>query len=230
MGRLLTGDAFSATGPKYRSAKGVTYFQGRALGDVGECGWIGPSGRVEDADGWAKLAGTSKDGCDPSVSAWLGTADRESFNDGSAVYSRVNCPPPSTDGNASLGTFGGFTYTIRATPVYYNLDWNWNGTQYDAQQARDKVGELPAGTGLHYRYTTKGGKFANVFMDGNSGSFGWAFIDASAVPYVDYWSPASDPPNYKRFDCDSSTTPASVVPKPWTLWLTIGGAPVFTSP
>jgi hypothetical protein len=229
MGRLFVGDAFSALGTGYKSLKGESYFEARALGEIGECAWVGPSGRVENDKAWAQRSGTTLTGCSPSVSAWLGTADRESFNDGSAIYSHVNCPPPSTNDSDSLGTFGGYTFTTRATPVYYNLDWTWNGIQYDARSARDKVGELPVGTGLHYRYTTKGGKFANVFMDGNSGSYGWAFVNSDAVPHVGYWSPASDPPNYKQFDCNSATVPATDVARPWTLWLTLGGQSIVVT-
>lgn len=226
MGRLFVGDAFSAVGPSYKSLKGETYYQAHALGDVGACAWAGPSGRVENDAQWAKLTGTSSAACEPTISTWLGTSNRNRFNDGSALYSHVNCPPPSTEDSDSLGTFGGYTHTTGATPIYYNLDWSWNGVQYDAETARASVGELPAGTGVHYRYTTKNGKFANVFMDGNSGSFGWAFINADAVPQIGYWSPASDPPNYKLFDCNSKTLPASDVVKPWNLWLTLGGQPI----
>jgi hypothetical protein len=223
MGRLFTGDAFSSDGPPYISLKGETYYRARALGDVLECGWVGPSGKVDNDQAWALAAGTSQSGCDPSVLSWLGTNTRVSFNDGSALYSHVNCPPPSTEDNESLGTFGGLTYTTKPTAVYYNVDWNWDGVQYDATTPRDQAGEIPAGTAVFYRYTTKSGRFANVFFDGNSGSYGWAFIDRAAVTPVDYWSPASDPPNYRAFHCNSRVAPAAEVRKPWLLWLAVGG-------
>jgi len=222
MGRLFTGDAFSADGTKYQSPKGVTYFRAKALGDLSACAWVGPSGRVDDTAPWATAAGASTASCETSVVSWLG-GDRATFNDGQALYSKINCPPPSTDGASTLGTFGGYTFTNKSTPVYYNLEWRWDGVQYDAAAAREQIGEIPIGTGVFYRYTTKNGKFASVFFDGNSSSYGWAFINADAVTPVDYWSPASDPPNYRRFDCTSRTTPASDVPRPWTLWLALGG-------
>ncbi|MGH2906708.1 MAG: hypothetical protein ACRDKI_08045 [Solirubrobacterales bacterium] len=224
MGRLMVGDTFVATGAEYKSRTRGAYFRAQVSGEAGLCGWVGPSGRVHDVAAWAAADGAGDADCDRGALRWLGTADRLSFNDGSALYSDVNCPPPSTFGSTSLATFGGYTYTTRETPVYYNLDWRWDGARYDAAAPRTRVGTVPAGTGVFYRYTANGGAFSNVFFDGNSGSYGWSFIDAAAVPRVKYWSPASDPPNYRAFNCDSREAPAFTVIPPWQLWLSLGGA------
>ena len=226
MGRLFTGDAFDAAGAVYRSRKGGVYYPAYALGKAGACAWVGPSGRVDDVGAWSVRDGDGVGSCSKSVLQWLRGGQRDPFNDGSKIYSHVNCPPPSTDGSESRSTFGGYTHTTRATPVYYNLEWKWDGARYDAIAPREEVGEIPAGSGVFYRYTANGAGYANVFFDGNSGSYGWAFIDAGAVPHVEYWSPAGDPPNYRRFDCDSRTGPATELPAPWPLWLAVGGQPV----
>lgn len=231
MGRLFPAEEFGVVDPRYESDKGSHYFPA-TIGDTGFCAWVGPSNgvpaatayyeRVDDvagavtseageevATGASGASTTRREGCDRERTAWL----HERLNAGT-IYEDVNCPLPSEPWSESIATWGGYTHTTQPTHVFYNADWRWDNGGYAAAPKGGPIATLPAGSGVYYRYTARGGVLAAVFIDGRSGGHGWAFIDAASVPKVKYWSRPERSPDYTAIPCDASEDPGTPVLPP----------------
>lgn len=209
MGRLDVNESFNAIGARYTSQKGSHFFPARAIGTLNNCFWVGPSNGLQNQTSYYTSIGSSSSGCTTSQTNWLN--NRYNGTQAPIYEGAPNCPLPSDPETTSVANWGGYTFLKRDTPVYYNVPWSWTGTTYQALDGAAQVGQIPAGSGAYFRFFTKGGRYAGVFLDGRSGGFGWAFIDASAIDPVSYFSNPGDVPFDRAYDC-TGTLPSSPVP------------------
>lgn len=168
MGRLLPGMTFDREDAWYLSKEnGTNYAWGMAWGHSRACVYIGPSrGKLGFTAGkWASPGTQNKAGtrCSDAQKRWLSEGDAKN------IASHFNCPPPSSSAH-------GTEKTVRKdTHLFWNVDFK--GAGYEGGARKDSAALLLKGKKVWYRYTTRDGKHAVVFVPGT----GWGFIDASAI-------------------------------------------------
>jgi hypothetical protein len=185
MGRLTRGEQIARHDTYTSRANRSQYHFGYAIGDVGQCLWLGPSRTTYGFAGYLTRRYRSvSNRCSQSQRRWLGGRS------GGNIGSHFNCPA------SSRATFGTRTRMRRRAGLYYNLAWN--GTNPTGGAARDRRATLRAGTRVWYRYTTRDRQKSAVYTP----RYGWGFVVASKVPHVSgRWG---RPPGPSRTPCSRS--------------------------
>jgi len=185
MGRLTGGERIDRHDTYTSRANRSQYHFGYAIGDVGQCLWLGPSRTTYGFAGYLTRRYQSvSNRCSQSQRRWLGGRS------GGNIGSHFNCPA------RSRATFGTRTRMRRRAGLYYNLAWN--GTNPTGGAARDRRATLRAGTRVWYRYTTRDRRKSAVYTP----RYGWGFVVASKVPHVSgRWG---RPPGPSRTPCSRS--------------------------
>ena len=113
MGRLTRGEQIARHDTYTSRANRSQYHFGYAIGDVGQCLWLGPSRTTYGFAGYLTRRYQSvSNRCSQSQRRWLGGRS------GGNIGSHFNCPA------SSRATFGTRTRMRRRAGLYYNLAWN----------------------------------------------------------------------------------------------------------
>jgi hypothetical protein len=182
MGRLTVGERVDRHSTYTSKSNNSQYHYGYAIGDVGQCLWLGPSRTTYGFAGYLSSSYSNvSNRCSSSQRNWL------QGNSGGNIGSHFNCPANSR------ATFGTRTEMKERAGLYHNLAWN--GTNPTGGSARDLKAYLEPGREVWYRYTTRDRQKSVVFVNG----VGWGFVVASKVPHVSgRWG---RPPGPSRTPC-----------------------------
>jgi len=158
MGRVMPGETFFAA-YEYTSTTKSQYYWGHSRS---ACFWLGPPQQVKGMTGYTTVKHTEKVRTSSTCKASLAKLRND------ATFAKdLNCP-------IHKGTFGARTTMNKASKLYWNLTWK---SDYSGGALRDFAKDLPAGSQVFYRFTTRDGQAAVVQVPG----VGWGFVPASDV-------------------------------------------------
>ena len=188
LGRLTRGEAFRSQRRRTERRFNNLYHYGYAYGDARICAWIGPPADQrkyrnyfnDPRSGLRSLCPNSGRGV--GSAGWL--ARREN------IGRDFNCPDRQATGPVQ-------TTLSRAAGFFYNINWrsDYSGGRGVDPALHPATGQkltLPPGTTVMYRFRTKDGSKAVVYVP----HLGWGFVLASKVtPPPPGYEGASDNPD-----------------------------------